>query len=143
MYDERERNLRANPTLLRTNLPWRLYLLIAAIPVLLIVGWRYWAPAITVKQTDLSVLGEKATVTVELLNRSKARAGITLEVSVGWATTGSDASPREFIVSARRKISVFLDAGSERTIVAEFESLPGHRANHAEARIVEVGPPVR
>lgn len=137
MYDERERNLRANPQLLRTNLPYRLIFTIIAAVVILITAHRFWAPAVAIVGTELTTLGKKTVVKMEVTNRSASRIAVAIEVSIGHSAGRRGSGSRFFRVSSNKRVSGFVEPRSSQTVECEFEGVQSTQPNHAEARIVE------
>jgi hypothetical protein len=138
LFNPVERNLRANPSLLRTNSPWRLWLTIFGTAVILIVVWWLWPAGVSVTRPILNFSKEKTMAVAEVRNRTVRQVTLNVRFEFGRASRGSDSQPAEFGVTARKTLVVSVAPRSAQRVECEMPGSVQHLPNHVQAHIVSV-----
>lgn len=132
-------NLAANPSLPKTNSPWRIYGALVLAGLACVVAWYFLRTPIRVAQPILEFAGERVVATTVVANDTSQSVTLFLRVVLAFGGPGTKSSPPRFDVVDQQDVEVRVRSRSTESVRCEFP-LPKGAAPHslkAEVRILK------
>jgi hypothetical protein len=136
LYNPVDYNLAANPSLPRTNSPWRLWALLVLCAVVLLALLEFVSPDIRLARPIMTFSAGQVTATTQATNRTAAPVALDIRFIVG--TLGADTRFRsgQFLPLAQQDVSAAVPPHSTRSASCVFSLSDGKIPTHAEAQIL-------
>jgi uncharacterized protein (DUF58 family) len=135
-FNPADYNLAANPSLLKRNSPWGLYVLLVLCAAILAVLWTFFTPDIRLTRPAIHFSGGQITAATRVTNRTAAPVVLSIRIIVGTKGIDSDFGSGQFHPLAQQDVSVNVPPHSTLPVSCVF-SLPGGQVpTHADAELL-------
>jgi len=136
LHNPADYNLTANPSLPKTNSPWRLWALLILCAVVILVLSEFFSPDIRLARPILTISAGQMTATTRATNRTAAT--ITLDIRFRVGTMGADSrfESGQFLPLAQQDVSATVPPHSTEAVSCLFSLPDGKIATYGEAQIL-------
>ena len=127
----------ANPSLRKTNSPWRFWGLFFLVALACVVAWDLLRPPVHVAKPTVDVLGDRVTVTTVATNGTAKPVRLSLRIVLGRVSASGRENLGRFDVVARHDVTVRLAGNSDQPVQCEFTVTDHDRPLGADVEILE------
>jgi hypothetical protein len=120
----------------KANFPFRLYVALFSVAVVLWLAWFLWPPQIRVTRPTVDIAADKIIVTTALTNGTSAIRTVTIRFDLGYQTLGTDYAPGEFRLITSREVTAEIDARTTKAVSCEFPPFQKPLPYRSDAQIV-------
>lgn len=124
-----------NPSLPKTNRPWRIWAIMLLLAAVLGFGWNWLAPDIWLSRPELSFVTGNVTATSVATNRTMQPITLRVRFAIGRANMAGKSHAGSFREYAFKEVVAKIQPGTKTPISCEFPKTDV-ALNYAEARIV-------
>lgn len=136
LYNPADYNLVANPSLPKTNSPWRLFALLTLCAVVLAVLWTFFTPDVRLTRPVTTLSAGQITATTQATNRTAMPVTLDIRIIVGTMGADTQFGSGQFSPLAHQDISAIISPRSTQPVSCIFSFPDGRVPTHAEAQIL-------
>ncbi|MEP6669912.1 MAG: hypothetical protein ABJF10_12210 [Chthoniobacter sp.] len=135
-YNPADYNLVANPSLPKTNSPWRVWGVLVLVGLVCFVAWPILRGPVHVSRPTLEFSGERVVVNSVATNDTYRSVHLTLRFVVARAGPANEEHPARFDVVAQREMEIVVPSRSTAPLRCEFVIPEKLTPNEAEVEIL-------
>jgi hypothetical protein len=136
-FNPADYNLTINPSLPKTNSPWRLWLLLLLCAIVIALCWSFLTPEIRLTRPDIVGTAGHITATTRATNRTTAPVTLNVRIIVGTKGPDEEFGSGQFHRLAHQDVVATIPPRSSVPISCDFSFSNGAFPKYAEAQLLD------